>query len=98
RDGVYVSDKVLEYLLNIVEATRTSPYLSAGLSTRGALALANTSKSDAFMRGRDFVVPENVKAVADHVICHRVIFRDEFEAASQKEIIRSLLEKVRVPA
>ncbi|MEN6441115.1 MAG: MoxR family ATPase [Syntrophobacter sp.] len=98
RDGVFVSEKILEYLLNIVEATRTSSYLSAGLSTRGALALVNTSKADAFMRGSDFVVPENVKAVAGYVICHRVIFKEEFETAGRKEIIRSLLDRVPVPA
>lgn len=98
RDGVFVSEKILEYLLNIVEATRTSSYLSAGLSTRGALALVNTSKADAFMRGSDFVVPENVKAVAEYVICHRVIFKEEFETAGRKEIIRSLLDRVPVPA
>ncbi len=98
RDGVFVSEKILEYLLNIVEATRRSSYLSAGLSTRGALALVNTSKADAFMRGKDFVVPENVKAVAEYVICHRVLFKEELETTSRKEIIRSLLDGVPVPA
>lgn len=98
RHNIYVSEKIVEYLLNIVEATRNSKYLAAGLSTRGALALVNTSKADAFLHGRDYVVPENVKAVAEHVIRHRVIFREEFETANQKEITQSLLEQVPVPA
>jgi len=98
RNGTYVSEKILEYLLNIVEATRNSSYMTSGLSTRGALALVNTSKADAFLHGRDFVVPENVKNVAEHVIWHRVIFREEFETANKKEVVRSLLEQVPVPA
>ncbi len=98
QNGIYVSERILEYLLNIVDATRKSGYLASGLSTRGALALVNTSKADAFLAGREYVVPENVKGVAEYVICHRVIFREEFEAANKKEIIKSLLEEVSVPA
>lgn len=98
RNGIYVSENMLEYLLNIVEATRRSRYLAAGLSTRGALALVNTSKADAFLEGRDYIIPENVKAVAEYVISHRVIFREEFETANKKELIKSLLEEVPVPA
>ncbi|MFZ2447701.1 MAG: MoxR family ATPase [Syntrophobacteraceae bacterium] len=98
RNGIYVSEKILEYLLNIVAATRESCHLVSGLSTRGALALVNTAKADAFLNGKDFVIPENVKGVAEYVISHRVIFREEFETANKKEIIKSLLKDVPVPA
>ncbi len=97
RNGIYVSEKMLEYLLNIVEATRQSPYLASGLSTRGALALVNTAKADAFLEGKDYIVPENVKAVAEFVISHRVIFREEFETANRKELIKSIMEEVPIP-
>jgi len=98
RNGIHLSEPVLDYLLNIIEATRNCGYLAAGLSTRGALALMITAKATAFLSGKDFVIPENVKNVAEYVICHRVIFREEFETANKKEIIRSLLQDVPVPA
>jgi MoxR-like ATPase len=100
RNGVHVSEsanRMLDYLLDVIEATRTSEYLASGLSTRGALALVTTAKADAFFGGRDFVSPENVKAVAEYVIPHRVIFRDEYESGDKKEIIKSILASVPVP-
>ena len=97
KRDVYLSDKVLDYILSIVEMTRTNSYFIAGLSTRGALALTHTAKADAYFRGRDFVVPENVKELAEHVIAHRVLFKEEYETMDKKEIIRSLLEKIPVP-
>ncbi|MDY0040141.1 MAG: MoxR family ATPase [Desulforhabdus sp.] len=97
KNGVYVSDKVIDYFLNVIEATRKSKYLLAGLSTRGALALVQTAKTDAFFKKRDFVVPENLKELAPYVIPHRVIFKEEFESANKKEMIRSILDEVPVP-
>ena len=97
RKEVYVSDKILDYIQNIVEATRSSRYLLAGLSTRGALALIQTAKADAWFMGRDFLVPENVRNVADTVIPHRVIFREEYESVNRKEILRSLVAEIALP-
>lgn len=98
KNSVYVSDKVLDYMLNIIEATRSSRYLLAGLSTRGALALIHTAKANAYFKGKDFVVPENVKAVAEYVIPHRVLFKEEYEGANKKEVVKSLLGEIPVPA
>jgi MoxR-like ATPase len=100
RNGVHLSESVnrmLDYVLDVIEATRTSEYLASGLSTRGALALVTTAKAHAFFSGRDFVTPENVKAVAEYVIPHRVIFRDEYESTDKKEVVRSILESVPAP-
>jgi MoxR-like ATPase len=96
--AIHVSEPILEYLLNIIEATRNSGLLMSGLSTRGALALINTSKANAYLSGKNFVIPENVKDVAEYVICHRVIFKEDYQASSKREIIKSLLETVPVPA
>lgn len=98
KNGVYVSDKILDYLLNIIEGTRKSDYLMAGLSTRGSLALLNTAKTDAFLHGKDFVIPENIKRVSEYVIPHRLLFKDEFETTNKKEIVRSILDQIPVPA
>ena len=98
KNGVYVSDKILDYLLNIIEATRQSEYLLGGLSTRGSLALLGTAKADAFFEGKDYVIPENIKHVALHVIPHRLLFKDQYETANKKEIVQSILDRVPVPA
>lgn len=95
--AIHVSEAILDYLLNIIQATRDSGFLASGLSTRGALALVNTSKANAYLAGKDFVIPENVKDVAEYVVCHRVIFKEEYQTSSKKEIIKSLLETVPVP-
>jgi MoxR-like ATPase len=100
RNGIHLSEsshRMLDYVLDVIEATRASEYLASGLSTRGALALVTTAKADAYFAGRDFVNPENVKAVAEYVIPHRVIFRDEYENANKKEIVRSILGTIPVP-
>jgi MoxR-like ATPase len=97
KSEIYVSDKVLDYLLNVIEETRKSEYLTAGLSTRGALALVSTAKANACFQDRDFVIPENIKEVAEYVIPHRVIFKDEYESVNRKEIIKSILEEIPVP-
>lgn len=98
RNGVFASEKILDYLLDIVEATRSSKYLLAGLSTRGSLALMQTAKAKAYFRGKDYLVPENIKEVAEYVIPHRVLFKEEYENVNKKEIVKSLLEEVPVPA
>jgi MoxR-like ATPase len=98
KTNIYVSEKILDYLMNVVEATRQSRYTAAGLSTRGALALVSTAKTDAYFRGRDFVVPENIKEVAEYVIPHRILFKEEFETVNRKEIVKSLLEEIPAPA
>jgi len=94
--NVYVSDKIADYILDIVWATRESKYLESGLSTRGTLAIVNTAKTNAYMEGRDFVIPEDIKKLYKYVIPHRVIFKPEYE--SQKEdIIKTIVESIPTP-
>lgn len=97
RNGVRVSDELLDYFLDLIGATRNNPFIQAGLSTRGALALIQTAKANAYLQGKDFVVPENVKAVAPYVIPHRVLFREEYDGESKKEILLSILRDIPVP-
>lgn len=98
KRGVYVSDKILDYVLSIIEATRSHKYLLAGISTRGALAITNTAKTNAYINGRDFVIPEDVKELAGYTIAHRVIFREDFDSKTKKEIIQSIVEQIPTPA
>lgn len=98
RGNTYISDRILDYALKIIKATRSSKYFNAGLSTRGALALTYTAKTNAYFHGRDFVIPEDIKELAEYTIPHRVMFKEEYENLNKKEIIKSLIEEIAVPA
>lgn len=95
--GVHVSDKILEYTLSLIQATRASEYLSAGLSTRGALTIINTAKSHAFFHDRNFVIPEDIRDLVEYTIPHRVIFKEEYENLNKREIVRSIVDTVSAP-
>lgn len=97
RRDVFVSERILDYVLDIVEATRTSRYIMAGISTRGMLSMINLAKARAFFSGRDFVIPEDIRELSEYTIPHRVIFREEYGSSDRKEIIRSVLEEIPVP-
>jgi len=97
RRDIYVSDKMLDYILNLVETTRATSYFSVGLSTRGALALIDAAKAHAFFAGKDFLVPEDIKEVAEFVIPHRVLAREEYDRIDKREIVKSLLADIPVP-
>ena len=97
KEKVYLSDKVLDYALDIVDATRNNKYILAGISTRGVLAVTSTAKTKAFFSGRDYVIPEDIKELSEFTIPHRVIFRDEFEHIDKKEVIKSIIESIPVP-
>ena len=69
---IQLSAEVADYLARLVEATRQSPQLSAGASTRGALLLARAARARALLRGRDFVLPEDVKSLLLPALAHRL--------------------------
>lgn len=98
RNEIYISDKVIDYILDIVELTRKTKFLYSGLSIRGSLSLVYTAKTNAYFKGRDYVIPEDIKELSIYTIPHRVIFKEEFEEKDKKEIIKSLIEEVKVPA
>jgi MoxR-like ATPase len=97
RQDIYLSDKVNDYIYAIVAATRSHPFIQAGISTRGGINLAETARAWAYLEGRDFVVPEDVKAVAVPVCAHRVICRAEQEGLDKEEILRAILAGISVP-
>lgn len=72
---VIVSEDIKKYIIDIVEATRTSSRLALGLSPRGSLAIMRAARAYAAVKGRDFVTPEDVKAVTVSVSAHRVMLR-----------------------
>lgn len=97
--NVKVEDKVLGYILTIVQATRKSPQLLLGASPRAAVALLTCAKALAAMRGRDYVIPDDVKEVALPVLRHRVILRPEaeLEGLAADRYVQNQLQAIEVP-
>ncbi len=91
---VYLSPEVAEFIVSIVRATREDPRILLGVSPRGAIHLAQCSRALAFVKGRDFVVPEDVIETAPHVLSHRIITR---EGAENEGVVKEILQKVEVP-
>ncbi len=101
-DKVRMHDSLLDYLLAIVNATRQSPLLSLGVSTRGTLALTRSAKALALARNREYCLPDDIKELAPIVLSHRVVLArgaaaraKSFEQAER--VIVDLLETVPVP-
>jgi MoxR-like ATPase len=98
--SVHVDDRISRYLVALVAATRKpSPHVTYGASPRATLALAHVAKAHAFIRGRAFVVPEDVKEIAHDVLRHRLVL--SYEAAAEQvtadRVIDQVLASVPVP-
>jgi MoxR-like ATPase len=96
---VTVSDPMIDYITEIVHATRRSGSLTMGASPRGSIQMMRSSKTLAAMKGRDYVSPDDVKAMACPILRHRVILKPEMEieGLSADDIIRNILGQVNVP-
>jgi MoxR-like ATPase len=96
---VSVNPEVLGYIVDVARATRQSPSLSLGVSPRGATALLNTAKAWAWLSGRDFVTPDDVKALARPALRHRVAVRPEaeLEGVTADGVLDTVLGSVPVP-
>jgi len=96
---VYVAPKVLEYVVDVCRATRQSPALALGVSPRGATALMNAARAWAWLAGRMYVTPDDVKALAVPALRHRIILRPEaeMEGVTAASVISSVLDAVPVP-
>ena len=96
---VRVEDALLSYLSEIVRQTRNWPSIAVGASPRAGVALLLVSRALAALRGRDYVIPDDVKGVAGPVLRHRVLLKPESEIEGMKtdDAIRDLLATVKVP-
>ncbi|AOY78847.1 MAG: MoxR family ATPase [Moorea sp. SIO1G6] len=97
--AVQVDEKVLDYLLALVQQTRQNPDLALGASPRAAVAWLQTSKAQAVLSGRDYVTPDDVKAIALPLLRHRLILKPEVQLDGLEidGVIASLLKQVPVP-
>ena len=106
--GLYMDDKIADYIVDLVQATRKpaeyglpdlAPLIEYGASPRASIYLAQTSRAHAYLRGRGYVIPDDVKAMATDVLRHRIIatYEAEAEEVTSDEITRRILEAVEVP-
>lgn len=107
-DQIYIDDKVKQYIVELVMATREpdnyglshmSNLISVGVSPRATISLVRAAKAHAFLRSRGYVTAEDVKAIAYHVLCHRLVLTYEAEAeeVSKVDVIKEVLNQVEVP-
>jgi len=96
---IYVDDLIKQYIVSLVEATRHHPSIYLGSSPRGSLALFRTAQARALMQGRDFVLPDDIKALAEPVLAHRLILSSAAQSQDRSSLscITELLETVPVP-
>jgi MoxR-like ATPase len=99
-EHVHVSEPVGYYIVDVVAATRTSMRVQVGASPRGTLALLKASRARAALEGRDFVTPEDVKAVAVPALAHRLMLRPELwvQRIRPEDVVREALATVPTPA
>jgi len=98
-EDVFVSDALETYIVAIAQATRVDPRVALGASPRGSLALLKLARAEAAIRGRDFVLPDDVKAVAVAALAHRLVLRPELwvSKTTPAQVVESLLSQVAVP-
>jgi MoxR-like ATPase len=105
---LYMDERIVDYIVDIVHATRSplesglkdlAPLIEFGASPRATIALAQASRAHAFLRGRTFVTPDDVKAIAVDVLRHRVIITYEAEAeeVTSEQIVKRVLEAIDSP-
>lgn len=96
---IHVEESVIEYIEDMIEQTRQESRFEVGASPRAMIALVKASQAKAFLEGRDYVKPDDVKTVAMQVLLHRLTLSSEARIRKEKgaEILKSLILKARIP-
>ena len=99
-EDVFVSDAVERYIVDLVQATRGDHRIALGASPRGSLAVLKLARAEAALRGREFVLPDDVKAVAVGALAHRLVLKPELwvSKTSATRVVEDLLREVPAPA
>jgi MoxR-like ATPase len=99
-EEVYVDESIRRYCVDVVAATRTSESTAVGASPRGSLALLKLARCRAALSGRDYVLPDDVKAIAVPALAHRLVLRPELwvQRISADDVVRRLLDGVPTPS
>ena len=97
-DAVVVDESLRRYVVAIASATRASDELLLGLSTRGALALTQAARATALLRGRGFVIPEDILENLSAVCSHRVITRTALDGEGTGRVLEGIVKGIASPA
>jgi MoxR-like ATPase len=97
--NVYMETNVQQYIVNLVRETRNHNSIFLGVSPRGSIALMKAAKAYAFIKGRDFVLPDDVKYLAPFVLTHRIILTSEakYDGKTARQIVESIVKQTFVP-
>ncbi|ASI36886.1 magnesium chelatase (plasmid) [Exiguobacterium sp. N4-1P] len=96
--NIIISKDILQYIVDLAGATRSHRYVETGVSPRATIALAKAARSYAYLKNRDFVIPEDIKHLAPFVLAHRLTLSIEGEIKTTKqEILLEILGQVHVP-
>ena len=98
-ERTYVSEKILEYIIRLNNATRNNPAILQGASPRASLAVTSMAKAAAWVQGRDYVLPADVKLIYPATVAHRIILTPDAEAAGRKAeaLVDDILKSVPAP-
>jgi len=98
-EKVTAQDSIMEYIINIVNVTRNSEELQLGASPRASIDLLKAARAKAYILGRDYVIPDDVKEIAIPVLSHRLIMSpsSRIEGKSMEEVLNRLINKVFIP-
>lgn len=96
---IHVDEKIRRYMLEIVHASRTDEHIALGGSPRASMALFRTSQAMAALRGRNYVMPDDVKRVVTSVLCHRIILKPEsrLRKVTPEHVVNELVAEIAVP-
>ena len=97
--NTYASPEVRAYIASICAATRNTPYLTLGASTRAAIALVRAAQGNALLCSRDYIIPEDVQRMAAPVLCHRFVLSADarMRSMSEAQVLAELMKNVRIP-
>ncbi|MFD1738245.1 AAA family ATPase [Bacillus salitolerans] len=96
---VSVDVSIRQYIVNIVNQTRTHHGIYLGASPRGGISLMRAAQAFAFIHNRDYVVPDDVKYLAPYTLSHRIILKSEakFEGVTAEQLVKQLIDQIKVP-
>jgi MoxR-like ATPase len=94
---VHCAHSVLDYVLDVADATRNHPGVALGASPRASLSLLHAAQAHATVTGRDFVSPDDVKAVASASLAHRIVLATGVDVAAGARVIDEIVERVAAP-
>ncbi|MGD8786312.1 MAG: MoxR family ATPase, partial [Phycisphaerales bacterium] len=97
--NIHVDDSILEYIVEIVHATRNDNRLQLGISTRGSLMLSRAARARAYFQKRDFVIPDDVLWLVPYVLPHRIILTNKtrHSGTTARQIIKDIVSRIKVP-